>query len=134
MIATTEIRNLRAGDILPKGFASLFPVDWKFDSEWLWVAAEGDAVAGVIMAAPCHGTVIIQAVYVEDGRGMLMLQLFRAFLKDCLDRGFKAYMAYTRSNDETQQTLLTLAKRAKAVVFPQPMLCFGGTLEDAARW
>lgn len=132
MIATMEVRNLRATDRFP--LPETFPHGWDFDRDWIWVAVEDDIVAGAILAGPMHGIVMVQVVYIRPGFGFVLLRLLRTFLRDCAKRGFHAFMGYVNIAKPEQKKLLRIAVRAEAIAFEDPMICFGGALKHALRW
>lgn len=130
-----EIRNLQDGDAF-RGANNEFPDGWVFDKEWVWVAlADRENIPmAAIIASPCHSIVLIHRVWVSKGNGKTLLPLFRRFFKDCMYRRFRGYMSYVNVSKEEQLRLLRIATKAGAQVVTQPLLCFGGKLEDAARW
>lgn len=130
-----EIRNLKWDDAF-RGADNEFPPGWRFDREWVWVALadrENVPVAGVI-ASPCHGIVLIHRVWVSKGYGKALVPLLRRFIRDSVRRGFRGYMSHVNVAKDEQLRLLRIASKAGAQVVTQALLCFGGKLEDLARW
>lgn len=130
-----EIRNLKDGDAF-RGADNEFPEGWRFDREWVWVAIEDrpDIPVGGIIASPCHGIVLIHRVWVAKGNGKLLLPLLRRFVRDSMERGYRGYMSHVNVAKKEQAKLLRIAARGGAQVVTQALLCFGGKLEDLARW
>ena len=111
-----------------------FAAGWKLDPEWVWVLEQDEGICGFILASPCHGIAIIMVVKMKQGFGRFLPRLMRGFMKGCQDRGIKGYMSYVNANNDAQLQLLRIAKKAKALVFPWTVVCFGGRIEDAAKW
>jgi hypothetical protein len=136
MIATEqiEVRNLERGEKIPVELHEGFPMDWRFDADWTWVALVDGVIRGYILAGAVQGVVMVMVVKTEDKHTVVLPRLFRVFLKDCLTRGYTGWMTHLRQDNPAQAKLLRIAKKTGSVVFPWSITCVGGRIEDAARW
>ncbi len=88
----------------------------KLDSDWVWLAEDGDRVVGVLIAASCHGLVFIWRVkMVADAPHWALGRLFRRFIRDLRRRGCLGYITFLDVvNRPAEQALARIAFRAGA--------------------
>lgn len=136
MIATEqiEVRNLERGEKIPVELHEGFPMDWRFDADWSWVALVDGVIRGYILAGAVQGVVMVMVVKAEDKHTVVLPKLFRVFLRDCLARGYTGWMTYLNHDKPEQGKLKRIAMKAGAIIFPYRVVCVGGRIEDAARW
>ena len=134
MIATqaVEVRMLQGK--LPVSLREGFAEEWEFDAEWTWVLERDGEIVGMLLGAPCHGIAQMIMLKVLPGNESSAIKLIRAFLRDCLSRGFKGYMVHLNHDSSAQYKLMRIARKAGALVLPYKIVCVGGKLEEAAKW
>lgn len=126
-LGTVQVRNMRRGESvpLPHGFQHL-------DPDWTWVLTwQGDTV-GAVLAAPCHGLVMLVRVVMLPGHGELLPRLLRHCVKEWMRRGFTGYFTYLGDN-EAEHKLRRILSKGKVMEIPQ-QTCVGGDLSVLGRY
>jgi hypothetical protein len=97
------------------------------DPEWVWLAREGDAIVGILIAAPCHGLVFIWRLkMLPSAQPMALLKLLRAFIRDLRRRKCLGWMALLDIVGRSQeQALARIAFRAGAMSTTATTIVYG---------
>ena len=118
---------MRQGEIvpLPLGFQRL-------DPDWTWVVTQQGDIVGAVLAAPCHGLVMLVRVVMLPGHGKLLPRLLRHCVKAWLHRGYSSYIIYLGSEGADRKIRRILGKSV-AVEVPQQTLV-GGSLPHLEKY
>lgn len=126
-----EARLLR-GDNIPSSLSLGFDL---LDPDWAWVAVVDSTVRAALLAAPCHGVVMVVRLVVEPGYGWALPRLLRAFIRDAVRRGYAGYVCSLDKERKEEAKILKALKRAgKVVEWPMPQWMVGGTFGDLGKW
>lgn len=88
------------------GLSTGFPV---VDPNWTWVARRDGAVVAVLLAASCHGALMILRIVAAPEAGRWWLRgVLRACARDCRERELTLFFTYL--DTEAQQAERKLAK------------------------
>ena len=96
------------------------------DPDWVWVVHEEERIVGMLIAAPCHGIVMIWRIKMaKSASPTSLLRLFRTFIKDIRRRRCLGYMAMVDVTRPEEQALMRIAFRAKGLLMPSAysMIC-----------
>lgn len=104
-------RSLRSSDPFPDTLATGFermPVM----KNWVWVAEEDGETLAVLMAAPMHGLVYLMVLRARDNCAEgILLGLLRRCIRDCKDRGFKAFWMHVNPTKRTEGRFIGIIRR-----------------------
>jgi hypothetical protein len=103
-------------------------------NSFCWVAERGGRIVGILMAAPCHGLIFLVRMSIEDSAPKATaLLLFRAWIKDSLAMGFKAYFTYINPQGEVERSMIPMCERGGGFQIQEGHIPLAGSLEKAAR-
>lgn len=127
------VRTLRPGDPFPQGFNTGYE-KMPVMKSWVWIAESNDEVVGVLLAAPMHGLIYIMRLCIRDGAPTSTgVSLFRAFMRDALQRGFKGFLAHIDPTKEPAR-FISMCRRAGGRQLSTPQVLLTGWIEKAARF
>jgi hypothetical protein len=106
------VRNLHYGEIIPPEFEVGFDKLGMLDRDWVWVLDQGGEIKGILVASPCHQTVVIWRLV-----GKEPLKLLRTFGRTVRKLGYQGFMTLLDETSPTQRKLFRIVKR-----------CGGGTM------
>lgn len=105
------------------------------DTEWVWIAKEGEKVNGFLAASPCHGTVLAWRLVVRKGAPLDTLPiLLRQFIRDCRKRGFIGLFSYLDPKSDAEKFLMKAIKGMGGAIFKKPQFLVAANLADLGRW
>jgi hypothetical protein len=127
------IRNLQLYEKAPDfktGFESL-----AIDPNWAWVAEENGNKWGILLAAPCHGLVYLARLCVADGAPVFTAAwLLRHFIRDCNERGYKAYFTHVDPTNETERQFIGFCRKSEGIQATRPQVLIAGSFEKAGKY
>lgn len=116
-------RLLRAKEVIPSNLEAAFDLLGQIDPDWVWVLERDGNIAGILVASPCHGAVLIWRIVVSPGSSQMALgRLLRAFLRDCRKRGVKGYLSFVSLSREPEKRLAAMMEHAGGKVFARDMV------------
>lgn len=122
----TIVRHPGKDEVLPGEF-SLYPNP---DRSWVWVCEGEQGIAGYLMAAPCHGMVMmVRAIKVTGDPPSWLLSCIRAAKREISDRGYKGWFMPLTLVRDTDEAILKIARRfAQIEIEPRVMILVGGKI------
>lgn len=128
------VRTLKPDEEMPQHLGTGFE-QMPVMKDFVWVAELEGKVIGILMAAPCHGTVFLARLRTEKSApAMAVPLLFRKFVKDCVERGFKGYFTFIDPAFDAERRFIPICHRAGGVQIMALQVGLVGKLEDAARF
>jgi hypothetical protein len=130
-----NVRNLRTNESMPDGIETGFE-KLRVMPEWCWIAEHEGEPMGVLMGAPCHGIVYLVRLCVKHGikNNTVPVALFRAFMRDCKERGFLAYFTHLDPTRDVERRMIGLCRQANGAQVTSPQVAVIGFVADAARY
>lgn len=127
-------RNLAAHDHWGDALANTGFERGAIMREWVWVAMRGLTPIAVILAAPMHSLVYLMVVRAHEPDGeRVLLGLFRKCIRDCRNRGFKAFWMHL-DPEKPERRFIKIVRRMGGKQHIDPQIMLSCELGLAARY
>lgn len=106
----------------------------RIEPQWVWVAMGNQKPLAVILACPMHSLVYLMVVraHVPFGKRVL-LGLFRKCIRDCRNRGFKAFWMHL-DPEKPERRFIKIVRRMGGKQHIDPQIMLSCELGLAARY
>ena len=129
---TWSVRILHPDESLPDW--TNLPTYPSMDRDWIWVVDGPDGIAGILLAAGCHGMVFILRLQMRPGVSRhLLVPLLRKSIADWQERGYKGYVTILDPENPAEEQLMRIVHRAGGALQGKGLV-FSGLIDDARRY
>jgi hypothetical protein len=129
-----SIRTLREGEPMPQHLGTGYETMPVMNS-FIWVAEKEGRIIGILMAAPCHGLILLMRLCIEEGSNHSVAHLlFRHCMRDSEKMGFRGYFSYVSTETETERSLIAICRKAHGLQVPQLHVPLVGSIKQAGKF
>lgn len=100
------------------------------DPDWVWLLIRDGAIAGLLVACPCHGIALIMRVIALGIHEGVTLPLLRAAAQEVKNRGYEYFAVIADPTRPSERRLAELARQVGGKEYPTAHILVMGRIPE----